>query len=105
MLANRVRRWARAAEAEGQDTEAGLHEGLAAARRVAAAMVAAGAVDDAGFAAARARRLARSGRSRRARRMAWRACRTASEVTAQVLTITASVSPAASAWPRMTSDS
>jgi len=66
VLANRVRRWARAAEAEGQDTEAGLTEGLAAARRVAAAMVAAGAVDDAGFAAARARRLARSGRSRRA---------------------------------------
>jgi regulatory protein len=66
VLGNRVRRWARAAEAEGQDTEAALTEGLAAAKRVAAAMVTLGAVDDAGFAAARARRLARSGRSRRA---------------------------------------
>lgn len=66
VLGNRVRRWARAAEAEGQDSAAALAEGLMAARRVAAAMVALGAVDDAGFAAARARRLARSGRSRRA---------------------------------------
>ncbi len=66
VLGNRVRRWARAAEAEGQDTEAALAEGLMAAKRVAAAMVEVGAVDDAGFAAARARRLARAGRSRRA---------------------------------------
>ena len=34
-----------------------------------------------------------SGRSRRARRIAWRAWRTASAVTAQVLTITAEVKP------------
>ena len=66
VLGNRVRRWARAAEAEGQDTAQALAEGLAAAATVAAAMVALGAVDDAGFAAARARRLARSGRSRMA---------------------------------------
>ena len=37
------------------------------------------------------------GRSRRARRTAWRACRSASAVTAQVFTITASSSPAACA--------
>lgn len=66
VLGNRVRRWARAAEAEGQDVAQPLAEGLAAAQRVAAAMVSLGAVDDAGFAEARARRLARSGRSRRA---------------------------------------
>ena len=66
VLSNRVRRWARAAGAEGREVEAELAEGLAAAKRVAAAMVTAGAVDDAGFAVARARRLARGGRSRRA---------------------------------------
>lgn len=66
VLANRVRRWARAAQAEGREVEQALAEGLAAAKTVAAAMVRAGAVDDAGFAAARARRLARGGRSRRA---------------------------------------
>src|SRR5690242_11305176 len=43
------------------------------------------------------------GRSRRALRMAWRACRSASAVTAQVLTMMASPRPAAAAWPRMTS--
>ncbi len=46
-----------------------------------------------------------SGRSRRARRIAWRAWRTASAVTAQVLTITAELNPAAEACSRMTSDS
>jgi len=66
VLGERVRRWARAAQEEGQDTAQALAEGLAAAERVAAAMVSLGTVDDAGFAAARARRLARSGRSRRA---------------------------------------
>ncbi len=66
VLGNRVRRWARAAEAEGQDVALPMAEGLAAAQRVAAAMVSLGAVDDQGFAEARARRLARSGRSRRA---------------------------------------
>src|SRR5690349_24936726 len=44
-----------------------------------------------------------SGFSRRALRIAWRACRSASAVTAQVLTMIASESPAAAAWPRITS--
>src|SRR4026209_401002 len=43
------------------------------------------------------------GFSRRALRIAWRACRSASAVTAQVLTMMASLSPAALAWPRITS--
>src|SRR5258708_16129541 len=46
-----------------------------------------------------------SGRSRRDRRIAWRAWRSASAVTAQVLTITASVRPAAAACARTISDS
>ncbi len=66
VLGNRLRRWARAADAEGQETAQALAEGLGAAKRVAAAMVSLGAVDDASFAAARARRLAKAGRSRRA---------------------------------------
>src|SRR5438132_9477300 len=44
-----------------------------------------------------------SGCSRRARRIAWRACRSASAVTAQVLTITALPSPAPPARRRITS--
>lgn len=67
VLARRVDRWARAAEAEGQ---ADVAPRAAAARRaaaeVAARMVAQGAVDDAAFAESRARRLMRAGRSRRA---------------------------------------
>src|SRR5918996_1628235 len=43
------------------------------------------------------------GFSRRALRMAWRAWRSASAVTAQVLTMMASLRPAALAWPRITS--
>src|SRR5689334_15964923 len=43
------------------------------------------------------------GFSRRALRMACRACRSASAVTAQVLTMMASPRPAAAAWPRITS--
>ena len=46
-----------------------------------------------------------SGRSRASLRMVCRACRTASAVTAQVLTTTVSASPAASASRRMISDS
>ena len=46
-----------------------------------------------------------SGRSRLMRRMLCLACRTASAVTAQVLTTTASATPAASASRRITSDS
>src|SRR5438045_1779394 len=45
------------------------------------------------------------GRSRRSFRTACRACRTASAVTAQVLTTTESASPAACASRRITSDS
>src|SRR5262245_42133165 len=43
------------------------------------------------------------GFSRRALRIAWRAWRSASAVTAQVLMMMASSSPAACAWPRITS--
>src|SRR3982751_2551353 len=43
------------------------------------------------------------GVSRLALRIAWRAWRSASAVTAQVLTMIASASPAAVAWPRITS--
>jgi regulatory protein len=64
VLDRRVDRWARA---QGQDLDAGE---VAEARRlvgtVVARLTAAGAVDDAAFAAARARSLARTGRSRRA---------------------------------------
>lgn len=67
VLRRRVDAWARAAEAAGAP---GVAEAAAAARvlagRVAAAMVAIGAVDDAAFAEARARRLSRAGQSRRA---------------------------------------
>lgn len=69
VLERRVDRWARAAEAEGQPREAiaaAAARARAAAAEVAAAMTAAGAVDDAAFAESRARRLARAGRSRRA---------------------------------------
>ena len=45
------------------------------------------------------------GLSRLSLRMVCAAWRTASAVTAQVFTITASSSPAAAAWPRITSDS
>ena len=46
-----------------------------------------------------------SGRSRLRRRIDWRACRTASAVTAQVLTTTASAMPAPLAALRITSNS
>jgi len=69
VLANRIRRWAREAEAAGQDPESVAAEAAAAnarAAEIAARLVQAGAVDDAGFANARARRLLGSGRSKRA---------------------------------------
>lgn len=69
VLERRAERWARRAEAEGMVAETIgplVAAAKAAAARVAQRMVAAGAVDDAGFAASRAKRLARSGRSRRA---------------------------------------
>jgi regulatory protein len=69
VLKRRVDRWARAAEVEGQPAEqvaAAVRAAKQAADAVAKRLVTAGAVDDATFAASRARRLARSGRSRRA---------------------------------------
>ncbi|SHI42260.1 regulatory protein [Roseomonas rosea] len=69
VLQRRVARWAQRAEREGMEPEAVapiVAAGRAAAVSVARRMVAAGAVDDAAFAAARARRLSRAGRSRRA---------------------------------------
>ena len=62
VLGRRVARWARAAEAPAEATEAPL----AAARTVVARLAALGVVDDAAFAANRARALNRAGRSRRA---------------------------------------
>ncbi len=59
-LDRRVDRWARGAEAPD------LRAARALVRAVVARLAAAGAVDDAGFAEARARRLRRSGRSRQA---------------------------------------
>jgi regulatory protein len=69
VLQRRVARWAQRAEREGMAPEAIapiVAQGRAAALAVARRMVAAGTVDDAAFAAARTRRLARAGRSRRA---------------------------------------
>jgi regulatory protein len=69
VLGNRIRRWAREAEVAGAEAEA-IAAAAAAARAQAAAiagrLVAAGAVDDAAFARARARRLRAGGRSARA---------------------------------------
>ncbi len=62
VLDRRIARWAAAEDAEPEAAA----EARRAARAVVARLVEAGAVDDAGFAAARAQRLARSGRSRRA---------------------------------------
>jgi regulatory protein len=62
VLDRRIARWAATQGAEAEVTA----EARRAARAVVARLVEAGAVDDAGFAAARAQRLARSGRSRRA---------------------------------------
>ncbi|MFH5924216.1 RecX family transcriptional regulator [Roseomonas xinghualingensis] len=69
VLQRRVARWAQRAEREGMAPETIapiVAQGRAAALTVARRMVTAGAVDDAAFAASRARRLARAGRSRRA---------------------------------------
>lgn len=88
VLMNRVRRWARAAAQGGHDAEsvaASLAQAEAAVRRIAARLVAAGAVDDAAFAASRARRLAGSGRSRRATLAHLRAKGVAPEVASAAL--------------------
>ncbi len=67
VLARRVDRWAREADAQGQeDVAARAASARAAAAEVAKRLVAEGAVDDKGFAESRARRLLRGGRSRRA---------------------------------------
>ncbi len=68
VLDRRIARWAAEAAdaADRAETEAAAAEARRAARSVVARLVDTGVVDDAGFAAARARRLARSGRSRRA---------------------------------------
>jgi regulatory protein len=66
VLHRRIDRWARAAAAEGAEVAEAVRAAKAQAAQVAQRLVAAGAVDDAAFAAARARRLARGGRSRRA---------------------------------------
>jgi regulatory protein len=67
VLARRVERWARAAEAERQeDIAPRAAASRAAAAEVAKRLVAEGAVDDKGFAESRARRLLRGGHSRRA---------------------------------------
>ena len=66
VLDRRVGRWARAAAAEGLAVDEAVRQSRTAVREVAAALVRAGVVDDAAFAAARANRLARGGRSRRA---------------------------------------
>ncbi len=64
VLDRRVARWARAETMQGGAPPAAmLAEARAAVRAVVARLVEAGAVDDAAFAAARARRLARAGRS------------------------------------------
>ena len=69
VLGNRIRRWARTAEQEGQDGEsiaAATAQATTHAAAIAARLVQVGVVDDALFAAARARRLRGSGRSARA---------------------------------------
>ncbi|MXP63634.1 hypothetical protein E0493_09770 [Roseomonas sp. M0104] len=69
VLHRRIDRWARRAEAEGQPTD-GIASAIIAARAAAVEvtqrLAATGAVDDAAFAASRARRLNRAGRSQRA---------------------------------------
>ncbi len=64
VLLRRIARWARQADGEREATAASVAVAKAAAKDVVARLVAAGAVNDAAFAAARARRLARAGSSR-----------------------------------------
>ncbi len=69
VLRRRVDRWSRAAEQAGGEAEtiaAQRQQALVAAREVVERLARAGAVNDADFAEARARRLHRSGHSRRA---------------------------------------
>jgi regulatory protein len=62
VLDRRIERWARAAEAETDAVQAAKR----VSREVVARLVAAGLIDDAAFAASRAKRLVRSGHSQRA---------------------------------------
>ncbi len=69
VLERRVDRWARRSEAAGEASDAVAPRAAEAKRHaatVARKLAGSGAVDDAAFAAARARRLSRGGRSRRA---------------------------------------
>jgi len=64
VLFRRIARWERQAEGEREAIAAAVTMARRAAKEVVQRLVAAGAVDDAAFAAARARRLARAGSSR-----------------------------------------
>lgn len=64
VLDRRVDRWAQRVEADPETVSAQVSLGRAAARVVADKLVEAGTVDDAAYAASRARNLARAGRSR-----------------------------------------
>lgn len=66
VLSNRIARWARTAELAEDERAGAVAAARAAAEAVVARLAAAGAVDDAAFATARARRLARAGRSAQA---------------------------------------
>ena len=66
VLERRILRWRRDAAGEAATLDAAAAAARAAARRIVARLVAAGGVDDAAFAHARAERLHRAGRSRRA---------------------------------------
>ncbi len=64
VLFRRIARWARQADGERETIAAAVTMAQRAAKEVVQRLVAAGAVNDAAFAAARARRLARTGSSR-----------------------------------------
>jgi len=66
VLDRRIDRWARLAATEGEVDPSSIRTAKNVAREVTAALVEAGAVNDAAFAEARARRLTRAGRSSRA---------------------------------------
>ncbi|MGH7080016.1 MAG: regulatory protein RecX [Acetobacteraceae bacterium] len=65
VLLRKIARWARTAEAEPEVIAAQVAEAEVAAQSVVEKLALSGVVDDASFATARARRLARSGTSRR----------------------------------------
>lgn len=66
VLERRILRWRRAATGDAETLDRAAAAARLAARRIVAQLAAAGGVDDAAFAHARAARLNRSGRSRRA---------------------------------------